>query len=388
MPYVERHQAGSLTIHEATPAAVESLTSEMGADGLWVALTNGRSGAARWAVEARTGRFLGDPVAPHGRRPWAAIAASTRDGDDVLAVVGSTSVWRYDPHSGEPRTHPHRPWRVGLNTLAAARLSDGRGILVASTDDGIERLDVDSGAAMAQHPDEKTATIWDVAAATLPDGRVIIAGAGHDWLVYRWDAETGEAVGEPLDGHGISVKAIATTTMPGTEETVIVSGCERGEVRLWDAATGRPIGEPLDVCSDMIGSLAVLAYERGGRDCRMLLCGLSDGTVHRVDLLTGAALGSPISADDWPRTLAALCTPQGVPIAFICHGGKEERITCWRLDTPAPVRVLDLPTHSIGLVRLGDRMATVTGTESGSVTISLLDPLSALVPAPAPGRAL
>lgn len=200
---------------------------------------------------------------------------------------------------------------------------------------------------------EKTATIWDVAAATLPDGRVIIAGAGHDWLVYRWDAETGEAVGEPLDGHGISVKAIATTTMPGTEETVIVSGCERG-----------------------------------GRDCRMLLCGLSDGTVHRVDLLTGAALGSPISADDWPRTLAALCTPQGVPIAFICHGGKEERITCWRLDTPAPVRVLDLPTHSIGLVRLGDRMATVTGTESGSVTISLLDPLSALVPAPAPGRAL
>jgi hypothetical protein len=56
-----------------------------------------------------------------------------------------------------------------------------------------------------------------------PDGWVIVAGAGHDGKVYRWEVATGRAVGEPLGGHRISVKAVATVTR-ADDTAMIVSG--------------------------------------------------------------------------------------------------------------------------------------------------------------------
>jgi WD40 repeat protein len=40
-----------------------------------------------------------------------------------------------------------------------------------------------------------------VAGLTLPDGRTLIVSGADDRTVRRWDAATGEAVGDPLTGH-------------------------------------------------------------------------------------------------------------------------------------------------------------------------------------------
>jgi hypothetical protein len=122
-----------------------------------------------------------------------------------------------------------QPWRTPCYALASATLADGRTVLVTANEDGIARQDVVSGTVYSPSGDEQPVTIWDVATVTLPGGRVLIAGAGHDWLVYRWDAATGEAVGEPLEGHPLSVwEVTAATQADGTP--MLVTGCERGSV--------------------------------------------------------------------------------------------------------------------------------------------------------------
>jgi len=63
-----------------------------------------------------------------------------------------------------------------------------------------------------------------------PDGQRIISGSS-DSTIRIWGAETGVAVGEPLEGHAYTVQS--TTYSPDGQH--IVSGSNDQTVRMWDA---------------------------------------------------------------------------------------------------------------------------------------------------------
>src|SRR5262249_55445444 len=77
------------------------------------------------------------------------------------------------------------------------------------------------------------------AVAFSPDGRVLLTG-GRIGAPRRWDAATGEPIGEPLP-HGGEIRAVAFSpngrllATAGTDQTT----------RLWEAAGGRPLGRTL-----------------------------------------------------------------------------------------------------------------------------------------------
>jgi len=68
-----------------------------------------------------------------------------------------------------------------------------------------------------------------------------IVSVSDDGTVRQWEAKSGRAIGEPLQGHEFPVNSAAYSA----DGSRIVSAGVDGTFRLWDAKNGRSIGEPL-----------------------------------------------------------------------------------------------------------------------------------------------
>ena len=101
-----------------------------------------------------------------------------------------------------------------------------------------------------------------------PDGRHIISGS-YDETIRVWDAVTGAAVGEPLQGHTDWVRSIAYSPDTGH----IISASDDKTIRIWDAETGPAVGKPLTGHS---GSVSSIAYSPDGS---RIVSGSQDGTI-------------------------------------------------------------------------------------------------------------
>ena len=78
-------------------------------------------------------------------------------------------------------------------------------------------------------------------AAISRDVTIIVAGES-DGMVRRWIASTGEAMGEPTDGHSRALKAVVISD----DGKLIITGSDDRTIRRWDARTGDGIGNPMD----------------------------------------------------------------------------------------------------------------------------------------------
>ena len=76
-------------------------------------------------------------------------------------------------------------------------------------------------------------------------------GSG-DKTIRLWDAASGTAIGQPLQGHSDWVSSVSFSP----DGTRIVSSSGDKTVRLWDAASGTATGEPLQGHSDKVLSIA------------------------------------------------------------------------------------------------------------------------------------
>ncbi|KIM28374.1 hypothetical protein M408DRAFT_23764, partial [Serendipita vermifera MAFF 305830] len=93
---------------------------------------------------------------------------------------------------------------------------------------------------------------WVTSVAFSPDGKRIVSGSS-DNTVQVWDAETGQAVGAPFQGHSNWVTSVAFSP----DGKRIVSGSKDKTVRVWDAETGQAVGAPFQGHSDEVTSVAV-----------------------------------------------------------------------------------------------------------------------------------
>ena len=73
-----------------------------------------------------------------------------------------------------------------------------------------------------------------------PNGCYIVTGS-NDKTIRIWDAETGVAVGKPLEGHTNSVNSVAYSP----DGRHIISGSDDKTIRIWNADTSSAVGEPL-----------------------------------------------------------------------------------------------------------------------------------------------
>jgi WD40 repeat protein len=92
------------------------------------------------------------------------------------------------------------------------------------------------------------------AVAHSSNGRHIISGC-YDGTIRIWDAETGAAIGKPIEAHGRGERGVVSLAYSPNGRH-ITSGTYYGIIRIWDieksAAVGKPLGGILGVCSPLL----------------------------------------------------------------------------------------------------------------------------------------
>jgi len=133
-----------------------------------------------------------------------------------------------------------------------------------------------------------------------PNGLQMISGS-NDKTIRIWDAETGTAVGNPLEGHTSMVASVAYS--PSGRH--IVSGSYDKTIRIWDAETGAAVGNPLEGHTSTVASVA---YSPSGRH---IVSGSWDKTIRIWDAETTAAAGRHLEGDTTSVLHAAAYSPNG-----------------------------------------------------------------------------
>jgi len=117
-----------------------------------------------------------------------------------------------------------------------------------------------------------------------PNGCYIVTGS-KDKTIRIWDAETGEAVGKPLEGHTRGVTSV--TYSPDGRH--IASGSYDKTIRIWNAETGDAVGKPFEGHTHL--GVTSVAYSPDGRH---IVSGSYDKTIRIWNAETGDAAGKPL----------------------------------------------------------------------------------------------
>jgi WD40 repeat protein len=207
-----------------------ALTSTDGRVRLWDAETGQAGGIGR----GHTAAVWSMAFSPNGRR----LASASDD----------QTVRRWDAETGQPIGEPLKGHTAAVQSVAfspngrrlASASADGEIRLWETRDDsraGLKALEVLKKCQEQQL--EQPAAVQSVAFS--PDGRRLASagGAGRgEVCLWKWDAETGQPIGEPLKGHTAAVQSVAFS--PNGRR--LASASADGEIRLWDAETGEVRG--------------------------------------------------------------------------------------------------------------------------------------------------
>jgi WD40 repeat protein len=225
---------------------------------------------------------------------------------------------------------------IGPTTVWPVQVSGGRLILVAERQGTVCRFDARTGEAVGDPGQPWRAHVFGCAAATVPDGRTILVGA-DDWGISRFDLFSGEVYPPTADEQPGTIWDVTTAVLPGGRAVVAGAGYD-GLVYRWNAATGERIGKPLDRHHAILKAVTTASSADGAP---MFISGCEKGDVLRWDAATGAPIGEPLPGPvDDARDLAVARLPGGRQI-LAC----VDTYTLHRWDLPSgeplgpPVRV-------------------------------------------------
>ncbi|KAG9098200.1 hypothetical protein FS749_004409 [Ceratobasidium sp. UAMH 11750] len=210
-----------------------------------------------------------------------------------------------------------------------------------------------------------------------PDSRRIVSA--DDTAARIWDAETGDAVLEPVKGHTGWVVSVAFSpngrwiVSSSDDKTIRVWDAETGElrlgplqgsgdhtVRLWDAGTGQPVLKPLHGHTDPVWSVAF------SPDNRWIASGSWDSTLRIWDSQTGFATHKLVGHSDCVFSVAF--SPDSRRIAS-CSGDHTIRI--WNTEI-GEAALQPLQGHSAGVQSIAfspNGLHLVSGSNDATVRI-------------------
>jgi WD40 repeat protein/serine/threonine protein kinase/tetratricopeptide (TPR) repeat protein len=285
--------------------------------------------------DAATGRRIGRPLGQTGEVSGVAFSPDTRS-----ILIGSTdgTARLWDCRVDQPI---HRPLDYGAVVFGP----DGKTILTAGSGQ-VQLREIASGRLLGRPVDHARALLPPMALS--PDGRMILIRGG-DTAARLWEADTGQALGPPLE-HPDKVGSVAFSP----DGRTILTGCNDGTVRLWDAATRRQLGKISAHQTEVIS----LVFSPDGRT--ILAGGFTAARL--LDAGTGRPIGPPLPHRD--RVDGVAFSPDG-KVALTGSFDKSARL--WDARTGEPIGPPLMHQSQVWSVAFSpDGRWILTGTLDGS----------------------
>ncbi|KAG8707426.1 hypothetical protein FRC09_001830 [Ceratobasidium sp. 395] len=244
-------------------------------DGLHIA-----SAAVSWRTvvhiwNAKTGQAVGQLL--RGRQDIELVVYSP-DGTHIASHFGRTVEIR-DTRTGQPVDHP-LDFDTFNHISSLAYSPNGACLASCSKDSNIIQIwNADTGDLVGQLLEGHTKSVSSVAYS--PDGACIVSGS-QDGTIRVWDAHTGQIVGQPLS-HTSSVNSVAYSP----NGTYIVS-LTNDTVYIWDARVSHTVAQPLEGHTDCVNSVA---YSHDGA---YIISGSDDNTIRIWNSRTSQGVGQPL----------------------------------------------------------------------------------------------
>lgn len=305
-------------------------------------------------------------------RPPVPLLGAGRSGEPLLvsSVWDGSQVRRWDLDTGQP-VWSYDEIVPGSNDQTLVRCPGDDVWLVVATEDGIEWWDARTG---RHHPEMtwECWTIWALATGRLPDGRTGLFGAGQNGVVHQWDVTSGELVWNfpetDLPGSMMSVELVSS---PGAA-TVVVSGDDAGRIWRWDAMTGEQMGDPV---VGHASPVRILEAPAGGEE-PMFFSTDQEGVIRGWNAFTGAPVGP---AMDTGAQVFSLATAIVGDTEILFAAGADTTVRAWQVSTGDPI-YLSLTGAAVSALSRPDGTALLaTSSAADGVTVHECS-------APAPAR--
>lgn len=280
-------------------------------DGAWLAATGAEGSVDLWSVAT------GLTVATLSGHEGSVLAAQfSPDGALLACADGGDRITLWD-------------WRTGR--VAARCTSTDGDLLSVAFHPTAPQLACSSGKGCVHVWDyARDATVLRLECSTVVYGVVFsadgrwIAGAGHDGLIYVWDAASGQRVAL-LSGHTHRVLALALCA----DGRTLISGGADQTLRVWDLPNARPLYE----LNGHRRSIAAMALSPARSCLAVVGSGLA---VWLWEARTGAITGR------WPahERMITTCafTPDG---QILATGGSDQIIYLWDVASGRRLRMLE-----------------------------------------------
>lgn len=228
---------------------------------------------------------------------------------------------------------------------------------------------------IGRHPEH----VWSVALCTLADRAIVLSGDERG-TVRVWDLLTGLPVGPPFQhgdpsrwiGGGGRVECLTLAELDGRQ---IVASLAGSDLRVWDLITREPLSPPLVTDPDQeswIDDHDIEAMEFCTLDgAAVLVTAHGAGSLRIRDPLTGRRLGEPMRGHQRWAHAVAVDVLDGRAIA--ASGGEDRTVLIWDLATTAqlsaPLTGHKTSVLSVAFATIDNRRCLLSGDLNGEVRI-------------------
>ncbi|HEX6401095.1 MAG TPA: WD40 repeat domain-containing protein, partial [Actinomycetota bacterium] len=307
-------------------------------------LTGGGDGTARvWDVSPTAGAEVWAEMVASG---WGATSIEYSEDGARLAMAGGGGGWVLDPATGDRLTPIGAGWSDAALDPAGAR--------IAASGDGMEVIDLTSGAVIHTLDDDVTNVAYS------PDGSTIATGLGDRDLgagrAVLWDAASGRRIGAFGPGHpGENVEGLAFSPDGGMLGVLT----DLGRLEVWRVDTAELVMEEVTAHT---GFGADLAFSPDGRT--LVTVGGDGGAVWSVpegDRVRSLSRGGKLTAVSFSADGRRFAT-----------AGEDRTARIWDPETGWELLSLELPDAVMSVALSPDGTELATGHANGVVRVLAL----------------